>query len=90
MGGEVTARMVDRLRWGEAWPQVAFELPVEERLFVSALGANHLSLVPGDWTEEIEAFARAARMPVVRLDDGESTREFIDRASRLDSPPGRG
>ncbi len=88
-GVEVTAEMVKRLRWGETWPQIAFDLPVDERLFVSALGANHLSLVPGDWTTEIESFARAARMPVVRLDDEKSAREFVDRASLLDAPPGR-
>jgi len=57
-GLEITEDMESKLKWGKQWPHTAIKNPLNKETFISAMGANHLSLVPGDYCEELRFVAR--------------------------------
>ncbi len=57
-GLEITEEIESKLKWGKQWPHTAIRNPLDKESFISAMGANHLSLVPGDYREELRFVAR--------------------------------
>ncbi|NJE05011.1 fucose isomerase [Thermococcus sp. M36] len=68
-GVEITEEMESKLKWGRQWPHTAIKNPLDKEGFISAMGANHLSLVPGDYTEELRFVARLWGVKAVNLED---------------------
>ncbi|MBN2072517.1 MAG: hypothetical protein JW770_01055, partial [Actinobacteria bacterium] len=83
-GRGLDARKVLNLKYGEnidrhlgkAWGKVVIDLGVSARNFVKVIGANHLTVTAGDFTEEIEIFCRQVDIPVVRIDSDQEMESF--------------
>jgi len=61
---------------GQTWGKTVIDLGVRAQNFVKVIGANHLTMTKGDFTEEIEIFCRQVDIPVVRLDSDSDMKEF--------------
>jgi len=57
---DVNGSVVDRLGWGAMWPLSMFDIDMDLDSFVSNMGSNHYSFVPGDVTAELSAACAAA------------------------------
>jgi len=77
VGEEVQARIM----FGEMWPLHAITLPSNLALFFEAVGANHFSATPGDFTAEVAAACREAQIPVFRIDDDGDLRRAVESAT---------
>ncbi len=66
-GLEITEEIESKLKWGKQWPHTAIRNPLDKETFISAMGANHLSLVPGDYREELRFVARLWGVKAVNL-----------------------
>lgn len=64
---DVTDNMKDSLGWGKNWPQIAVDLYMTPSQMVEIFGSNHISLVPGDFSEELEFFCKQAGIPIIRI-----------------------
>ncbi|ASJ07916.1 fucose isomerase [Thermococcus siculi] len=76
-GVEITEEMESKLKWGKQWPHTAIKNPLDKETFISAMGANHLSLVPGDYIEELRFTARLWGVRAVNLADGNEVKSFL-------------
>ncbi len=54
------------------------EPPLDKETFISAMGANHLSLVPGDYTGELRFVARLWGIRAVDLGDRREVKSFLE------------
>ncbi|RLF90833.1 fucose isomerase [Thermococci archaeon] len=76
-GVEITEEIEKKLKWGKQWPHTAIKNPLDAQDFISVMGANHLSLVPGDYTEELKFVAKIWGIKAVDLADPLDVREFL-------------
>lgn len=52
---EFNEELESKLKWGKMWPHTSIVNPLKDaNLFLNLIGANHLSLVPGDFLTEIK------------------------------------
>jgi len=65
---DVNADMVGLMKWGDMWPQIGIDLGTDIGELMEIVGSNHYSLMPGDYSEEIESACFEAGIPVMRLD----------------------
>jgi len=77
-GLEITEEMESKLKWGKQWPHTAIRNPLDKETFISAMGANHLSLVPGDYTEELRFTARLWGVKAINLGDPGDVKSFLE------------
>ncbi|HUT80518.1 MAG TPA: fucose isomerase [Candidatus Bathyarchaeia archaeon] len=77
LGKIIDLKQTQSNTWGESWPHTAVELKVPGELLLKALGTNHLSLILGDYHQEINFMAQLLDIPIVRLDDEKSILKFI-------------
>ncbi|NJE62436.1 fucose isomerase [Thermococcus sp. 21S7] len=77
-GVEITEGLESKLKWGRQWPHTAIKNPLDKDGFISAMGANHLSLVPGDYTEELRFTARLWRVKAINLEDPREVKSFLE------------
>lgn len=77
-GLEITEDMESKLKWGKQWPHTAIKNPLDKEGFISAMGANHLSLVPGDFTEEVRFVARLWGVKAINLEDSGEVKSFLE------------
>ncbi|WP_457751331.1 fucose isomerase [Thermococcus sp.] len=77
-GLEITEEMESKLKWGKQWPHTAIKNPLDKEGFISAMGANHLSLVPGDYTEELRFTARLWGVKPINLEDPGEVKSFLE------------
>jgi L-fucose/D-arabinose isomerase len=61
---------------GQTWGKIVIDLGVKAQNFVKVIGANHLTMTKGDFTEEIEILCRQVDIPVVRIDSDRDMKEF--------------
>ena len=66
-GAEITEDIEKKLKWGKQWPHTAIENPLDKETFISIMGANHLSAVPGDFREELRFIAEMWGIKAVNL-----------------------
>ncbi len=76
-GLEITEEIESKLKWGKQWPHTAIKNPLDKEAFISLMGANHLSLVPGDYREELKFVAKLWSVRAVELEDGREAREAL-------------
>ncbi|AMM54792.1 L-fucose/L-arabinose isomerase family protein [Pyrococcus kukulkanii] len=76
-GVEITEEIEKKLKWGKQWPHTAIKNPLDAQEFISVMGANHLSLIPGDYTEELKFAAKIWGIKAVDLNDPLDVREFL-------------
>ncbi|NJE76218.1 L-fucose/L-arabinose isomerase family protein [Thermococcus sp. ES12] len=76
-GIEITEEMESKLKWGKQWPHTAIKNPLDKETFISAMGANHLSLVPGDYSEELRFVARLWGIKAINLEDPREVKSFL-------------
>lgn len=78
-GVEITEELESKLKWGKQWPHTAVRNPpLDKETFISAMGANHLSLVPGDYTGELRFVARLWGIRAVDLGDRREVKSFLE------------
>ncbi|WP_297092536.1 L-fucose/L-arabinose isomerase family protein [Thermococcus sp.] len=77
-GVEITEDMESKLKWGKQWPHTAIKNPLDKETFISAMGANHLSLVPGNYTEELRFTARLWGVKAINLEDSREVKSFLE------------
>ncbi|ASJ13036.1 fucose isomerase [Thermococcus thioreducens] len=77
-GIDITEEMESKLRWGRQWPHTAIRNPLDKEGFISVMGANHLSLVPGDYTEELRFTARIWEVKAIDLGDAGEVKSFLE------------
>ncbi|MCF2143876.1 MAG: fucose isomerase [Candidatus Heimdallarchaeota archaeon] len=63
--------------WGATWPYTAIEVPVEQDLFIKALGTNHLSVTPGNFSKEFAILSQMLEIPVINLNDSKALERFL-------------
>ena len=68
----------EKKAWGTTWPHTAVELKVPEKMFLKAIGTNHLSLTIGNYTLEMKHISRLLGIPLIRLDDINSIESFLE------------
>ena len=76
-GVEITEEIESKLKWGKQWPHTAIKNPLDKETFISAMGANHLSLVPGDHREELRFVARLWGVKAVNMEDGSEVKSIL-------------
>ena len=76
-GLEITEEMESKLKWGKQWPHAAIKNPLDKEKFLNVMGANHLSLVPGDFREELRFAARLWGIKAVNLEDSRAVKSFL-------------
>lgn len=76
-GVEINEELEKKLKWGKQWPHTAIRNPLDKETFISVMGANHLSLVPGDYTEELKFLARVWNIEGVNLNNEEDVERFL-------------
>lgn len=69
---------------GKAWGKVVIDLGVNAQNFVRVIGANHLTVTKGNFTDEIEIFCRQTDIPVLRIDSDKDMEEFYNNIRYLD------
>ena len=57
----------EKKAWGTTWPHTAVELKVPEKMFLKAIGTNHLSLTLGNYVQEMKFIAKLLNMPLIQL-----------------------
>ena len=67
-GVEIDEEVESKLKWGRQWPHTAIKNPLDKEKFLNAMGANHLSAVPGDFRSEIEFAARVWGIRAINLE----------------------
>ncbi|MCD6559091.1 MAG: L-fucose/L-arabinose isomerase family protein [Palaeococcus sp.] len=77
-GVEISDEIEGKLKWGKQWPHTAVKNPLNKNTFLSVMGANHLSMVPGDFREEIKFIAKLWGVKAVNLGDEIEVREFLN------------
>ncbi len=78
LGKIVSIKEKERIAWGTTWPHTAVQLKVSPESFLKALGTNHLSLTMGDYQKELSNVGKLLDVPIVRLDDEDSIRNFLN------------
>ncbi|CAB49615.1 Conserved hypothetical protein (C-terminal part) [Pyrococcus abyssi GE5] len=76
-GVEITKDIEEKLKWGKQWPHTAIRNPLDRQDFINVMGANHLSLVPGDYTQELKFVAKVWGIKAVDLNDLLEVKEFL-------------
>jgi L-fucose isomerase len=74
------AKEIDR---APGWPQTQVSFGTDPWLLYATSPSNHGCLTDGDLTREVEAFCRAAGIPVVRCDSNESMQRHLDARAAL-------
>ncbi|WP_297547908.1 L-fucose/L-arabinose isomerase family protein [Thermococcus sp.] len=77
-GVEIGEDIENKLLWGKQWPHTAIKNPLNKELFITVMGANHLSAVPGDYREEIKFIARLWGIKAVNLNDRIDVKTFLE------------
>jgi L-fucose isomerase-like protein len=77
-GVEITEEIESQLKWGKQWPHTAIKNPLDKETFLNIMGANHLSAVPGDFTEEIKFVARMWGIKAINLGKRDEVEEFLN------------
>ncbi|WP_297069264.1 fucose isomerase [Thermococcus sp.] len=76
-GLEITGEIESKLKWGKQWPHTAIKNPLDKETFISVMGANHLSLVPGDYREELRFVAKLWGVKAVNLEDEKGAKSIL-------------
>ncbi|AAL81583.1 fucose isomerase [Pyrococcus furiosus DSM 3638] len=76
-GVEITEEIERKLKWGKQWPHTAIKNPLDSQDFIRVMGANHLSLVPGDYTAEIEYVTKIWGIEGIDLSDPIEVKKFL-------------
>jgi len=78
----ISREFEDKLKWGKTWPHTLFKLNIDGELFLNAVGSNHFSAVPGDYLEELRYACEVMGLKLVRLDEENSIKSFLDEVKR--------
>ncbi|WP_456394524.1 fucose isomerase [Thermococcus sp.] len=76
-GLEIGRDIEEKLRWGKQWPHTAIKNPLDRNTFISIMGANHLSAVPGDFREELRFVAKLWGIKAINLEEKAEVKEFL-------------
>ncbi|BAA30569.1 L-fucose/L-arabinose isomerase family protein [Pyrococcus horikoshii] len=76
-GVEISEEIENKLKWGKQWPHTAIRNPLDKQEFINVMGANHLSLIPGDYTQELEFVAKIWGIEGVNLNDLLDVKKFL-------------
>lgn len=77
-GVEITEEIESQLKWGKQWPHTAIKNPLDKETFLNIMGANHLSAVPGDFTNDVEFVARMWGIKAINLGKRDEVEEFLN------------
>ncbi|NHJ49167.1 MAG: fucose isomerase [Asgard group archaeon] len=77
-GKIVTMKEKQKMGWGITWPHTAVKMNVSVESLVKAIGTNHLSLMPGNYTEELKHVSKILGISTVQLDNENSIQSFLD------------
>ena len=89
-GLEITEERESKLKWGKQWPHTAIKNPLDKEKFLNVMGANHLSLVPGDYTEELRFTARLWGVKAIDIEDPVEVKSFLVGVTLKTIPANRG
>lgn len=71
--------MEEKLKWGKVWPHTAIRNPLNnQNLFISVVGANHLSLTIGNFKTEIRYVINELGIKGVDFNDNSEVRRFVE------------
>ncbi len=76
-GLEIGEEIEQKLKWGKQWPHTAVKNPLDKETFISIMGANHLSAVPGDFREELKFVAKLWGIKAINLGEKAEVRNFL-------------
>ncbi len=76
-GVEIGKEIEEKLKWGKQWPHTAIKNPLDKNTFISIMGANHLSAVPGDFREELRFVAKLWGIKAINLEEKAEVKEFL-------------
>ncbi|AIF69432.1 fucose isomerase [Palaeococcus pacificus DY20341] len=76
-GLEIGKEIEEKLKWGKQWPHTAIKNPLDKNTFISIMGANHLSAVPGDFREELKFVAKLWGIKAVNLADENEVKALL-------------
>jgi L-fucose isomerase-like protein len=77
-GKIVALKDKQQMGWGITWPHTAVKMEVPVELLVKAIGTNHLSLMPGNYAEELKHISKILGISTVQLNNEESIMNFLD------------
>lgn len=77
-GVGISDEIEEKLKWGRQWPHTALRNPLDKNTSLSVMGANHLSMVPGDFREEIKFVAKMWGVKAVNLGNETEVRGFLN------------
>jgi len=80
---EMTREMKDSIYFGKTNPHTALKMNVDKDLFINALGANHLTAIPGNYLKETEYFCRQVGFEMFRIDSNEGINNWLNRVHYL-------
>ncbi|MHB1335357.1 MAG: fucose isomerase [Candidatus Humimicrobiaceae bacterium] len=80
---EMTKSMKDAIYFGKTNPHTAIRMDVDKDLFINALGANHLTAIPGNYLKETEYFCRQVGFEMFRIDSNDSINDWLKRVHYL-------
>lgn len=78
-GVEITEEIEKKLKWGKQWPHTALKNPLDKERFIAVMGANHLSAIPGDYTQELRFIAKLWGIKAVNLADENDVKELLEK-----------
>jgi len=78
-GVEITEEIEKKLKWGKQWPHTAVKNPLDKERFIAVMGANHLSAIPGDYTQELRFVAKLWGIKAVNLADENDVKELLEK-----------
>jgi L-fucose isomerase-like protein len=77
-GNIVALKDNQKMGWGKTWPHTAIKMKVSVESLIKAIGTNHLSLMPGNYTEELKHVSKILGIPAFQLDNEDSIQNFLD------------
>jgi len=80
---KMTKDMKDVIYFGKTNPHTAIKMNVDKDLFINALGANHVTAIPGNYMKETEYFCNQAGFEMFRIDSNDGIKEWLKRVHML-------
>jgi L-fucose isomerase-like protein len=77
-GKIVALKDKQKMGWGKTWPHTAVKMKVSVESLIKTIGTNHLSLMPGNFTEELKHVSKILGIPAFQLDNEDSIQNFLD------------
>jgi L-fucose isomerase-like protein len=81
---EITDSIKSKFHYGRTWPHTALQMNIDPQLLAKALGANHLSAIPGDYIEEIQHFCKLAGIEIFRIDQNNGLERWLERVQLME------